>query len=474
MLARQVTSSIMKSFVLSITLLNFISQPFGIVFGLENGLAKTPPMGWLAWARFTCELDCDKYPDTCISSQLFTSMADQMVKLNMPQFGYTYVNIDDCWSEKERDPKTQALVPNATRFPNGGVSAVAEYVHSLGLKLGIYGDCGDLTCAGYPAQLKPNSSEDYFELDANTMKEWEIDSFKLDGCFIDPPVAEKRCPAFSTALLKTKRPIMLTCEWPFYMMYSGDEINWSVAADSCNLWRYYDDIEDSWSSIINTIDYTVKNQHIFVKYHGPGHWFDPDQLVIGNFGLSESEEEAQMALWSIWAAPLYMSNDLRSISESSLAILQNRNLIAVNQDKLGVLGLMTGEIKDKNHYQAFVKPVLPLDTSKCPSFAIVYLNRNSLGDSKVVSFKLRNILLGSKDAIEQAQKHAKKQQEYEFDANKCIEALKQENKSYKVYDLLASTETAQDLKMDTNLNDNLDLVVNPSGIRAVKLLRVEA
>lgn len=118
---------------------------------------------------------------------------------------------------------------------------------------------------------------------------------------------------------------------------------------------------------------------------GPGHWFDPDQLVIGNFGLSVAQARAQMALWCIWSAPLYMSNDLGAIRREFVEILQNRHLIAINQDKLGVLGLMSRK-SDDNQLQAFVKPIEPISArTGCPSFAIVYLNRKSLGNHQKVS-----------------------------------------------------------------------------------------
>lgn len=220
---------------------------------LDNGLALTPPMGWLAWERFTCQIDCDNYPHDCISSGLFKRMADLLVEGGYAAAGYEYVNIDDCWSELERDAQTERLRANGSRFPEG-IGQLASYVHARGLKLGIYGDCGAKTCAGYPAQLRPAPSylddplsgsraPNYFELDANTFADWTIDSFKFDGCFIEATEAESICPGMSLALAATKRPILLVCEWPFYMMYAHAEPNFTLAAESCNVWRYYDDIE---------------------------------------------------------------------------------------------------------------------------------------------------------------------------------------------------------------------------------------
>lgn len=222
------------------------------VLTLDNGLALTPPMGWLNWERFTCQIDCDHYPDDCISSRLYARMAHLLATEGYLEAGYEYVNIDDCWSEHERDQQTQRLVANRTRFPNG-IGNLASYVHDKGLKLGIYGDCGLKTCAGYPAQLRQSATSyledplgepgDYFDLDAQTFAGWGIDSFKFDGCFIEATEAEAICPGMSRALAATKRPTLLVCEWPFYMMYAHAEPDYRLAADSCNVWRYYDDIE---------------------------------------------------------------------------------------------------------------------------------------------------------------------------------------------------------------------------------------
>uniref|UniRef100_A0A6G1S877 Alpha-galactosidase n=1 Tax=Aceria tosichella TaxID=561515 RepID=A0A6G1S877_9ACAR len=371
------------------------------LLALENGLARTPPMGWLAWERFTCELNCDLYPNECINSDLFEQMSARMAAGGWLKLGYDHVNIDDCWSEKQRNQATGRLVPDQQRFKRG-IKHLADIVHSYqGLKLGIYGDCGTLTCAGYPGQLKVNNTQEeddyrtatWFKVDADTLAEWQVDSLKFDGCYVDPIKAERICSPMAKALAETGRPIMLVCEWPFYMMYAHAEPDFELAAASCNVWRYYDDIEDSWLSVLNTIDYTIKHQSTMLKYHGPGHWFDPDQLVIGNFGLSVGQARAQMALWCVWSAPLYMSNDLRNIRPEFVRILQNEHLIAMDQDKLGVFGLMVKQTED-GLMQAWVKPILPV-RNKCPSFAIVVLNRATLGNKRKVSFKLADLLLGA-------------------------------------------------------------------------------
>ena len=155
------------------------------VHSYENGLARTPPMGWLSWSSFRCEVDCKKYPTSCINDKLYETTADAMVKEGFLKAGYNYVNIDDCWSLKERDPKTLAMVPDATRFPKG-IKGVSDYIHAKGLKFGLYLDIGTKTCAGYPGHLndKGKSPRDFFAIDSKSFSDWEIDSLKVDGCNI--------------------------------------------------------------------------------------------------------------------------------------------------------------------------------------------------------------------------------------------------------------------------------------------------
>lgn len=460
---------------------------------LDNGLARKPPMGWLAWERFTCQTDCNQYPNDCISAELFQTMADRIVLDGFKDAGYDYVNIDDCWSEKERQNGSSSLIADASRFP-GGIKALSDYVHNKGLKLGIYGDCGTKTCAGYPAQLKSetNLNDNYFELDASTFTEWQVDSFKFDGCFINPELAESICPKMAQVLSDTQRPMLLVCEWPFYLLQASKLPDFKLAQRSCNAWRYYSDVEDSWLSILSIIDFTIKIQDTILEYHGPGHWFDPDQLVIGNFGLSLNQAKAQMAIWSIWSAPLYMSNDLRQLEKEMADVLKNPNLIRVDQDELGVFGLMV-EQTDNGNIQAFVKPVEPIRNG-CPSFVVVYLNRNTLGGKKLVSFKVRDLL--KKSAIEKAaerynQLYTKLKPGGGLLAENCkkrltdgmtrdpnlispnlivkpegqqnVLLLEETTIMYKVFDLIERKE------YQVALDSNLDLFVEPSGVRVVEL-----
>lgn len=132
-------------FFLSLLLIVAISVN---VDGLNNGLALRPPMGWLSWGRYTCNIDCDQYPNSCINENLYKNAANRLIELGFVELGYNIVGIDDCWSEKERDPKTNQLIPDRKRFPSG-IKALADYMHKRGLKLGIYGDVGPTTCARF-------------------------------------------------------------------------------------------------------------------------------------------------------------------------------------------------------------------------------------------------------------------------------------------------------------------------------------
>lgn len=218
---------------------------------LDNGLARLPPMGWMAWQRFTCELDCARRPDECIHERLFKQQARRLFEDGFAALGYQLVAIDDCWSELERAPGAgggQArLVANSTRFP-GGLGRLARHMHRQHLKLGLYGDCGARTCAGFPGQLAAgdllsSGRDNHFQTDANSLADWQVDAFKLDGCHVRPQSAPSVCPQFARALRAAGRPVQLTCEWPFYQMYTHTEPDWLELGRACNAWRYYDDIE---------------------------------------------------------------------------------------------------------------------------------------------------------------------------------------------------------------------------------------
>lgn len=346
---------------------------------LENGLARTPPMGWLAWERFRCNTDCKNDPDNCISDRLFRTMADIVVTEGYAAVGYEYINIDDCWLEKERGYDGQ-LVPDRQRFPYG-MKSLANYVHSKGLKFGIYEDFGNYTCAGYPGVLG------YLETDALTFASWDVDYVKLDGCYSHPSEMDRGYPEFGYHLNRTGRPMIYSCSWPVYQIYAGMKPNFTAIIEHCNLWRNFDDIQDSWSSLESIIDYYGNNQDAIIPNAGPGHWNDPDMLIIGNFGLSYEQSKTQMALWAILAAPLLMSVDLRTIRPEYKAILQNKKIIAVDQDPLGIQGR---RIYKHKGIEIWARPISPVRQNYY-SYAIAFLNRRTDGTPSDVSVTLKEL-----------------------------------------------------------------------------------
>ncbi|KAK7503870.1 hypothetical protein BaRGS_00004993 [Batillaria attramentaria] len=235
---------------------------------LDNGLARTPPMGWLSWQRYRCNLDCKNQPTECVSENLYMAMADRMASDGYRDAGYVYINIDDCWPAKERDANG-SLVADPDRFPSG-MKALADYVHAKGLKLGIYSDMGYKTCGGYPG------SKFYIEQDAQTFAAWGIDSLKLDGCnsaIDDFPIGY---PIMGAELNKTGRPILYSCSWPAY--FTGQKLipQYKDIAKNCNLWRNYIDIDDSFDTVTKIIQWFAQDQGNFTGVAGPGNWNDPD------------------------------------------------------------------------------------------------------------------------------------------------------------------------------------------------------
>lgn len=352
---------------------------YPLVESLDNGLALTPPMGWLSWERFTCNIDCKNDPANCISERLYKDMADRLVADGYRDAGYEYVNIDDCWLEHDRDSNGK-LVADRERFPSG-IKALADYVHSKGLKLGIYQDIGSKTCAQYPG------SYEHYDIDAATFAEWEVDSLKVDGCNADPKDFDNLYPVFSQEVNKTGRPILFSCEWPFYQQVSGMKPNYTQIAKYCNIWRYFYDIDDSWNSILSVVDYYAKNQDELVAVAGPGSWNDPDMVLVGNFGLSYDESKAQFMLWAIMGSPLLMSNDLRNIGKEYSDLLKNKEIININQDPLGKVGK---QVLKQNNIEVWTRPISPLVDGKY-SYAVLFLNRNTLGGPTNVTVQINAI-----------------------------------------------------------------------------------
>lgn len=345
-------------------------------YALNNGLALTPPMGWLSWERYRCNTDCVNDPDNCISEQLYRSMADLLVSKGFKDKGYEYVNVDDCWMSKQRDANG-SLVPDPDRFPNG-IKGLADYVHSKGLKLGIYEDFGTFTCGGYPG------SKFYLEQDANTFASWGVDMVKLDGCYTNLEDMAYGYPIMEFYLNRTGRPMLYSCSWPAYVVFNKQIPDYEKIAATCNIWRNYADIQDSWDSVKGILDFYGNDTGNFSQVAGPGNFNDPDMLIIGDYSLSYDQERVQMALWSIMSAPLLMSNDLRTVSSQAVQLLQNENLIRVNQDPNGIQGR---RIKKAGAFEVWTKPM----GFGAKGMAYAFLNLNQGGGPVPVSMPLSEL-----------------------------------------------------------------------------------
>jgi alpha-galactosidase len=287
----------------------------------SNGLAKTPPMGWNSWNKFHGRVD-----DASVRG-----IADAMASNGMKAAGYLYVNIDDTW-EGERDAKGN--IQSNKKFPD--MKALADYVHSKGLKLGIYSSPGPNTCAGY------EGSYGHEEQDAKTWAAWGIDYVKYDWCSARNLYTDEEMQAvyqkMGDALHAAGRPIVYSlCQYG-----RADVWKWGPEV-SGNLWRTTGDISDRWQSMLGIFD----KQTALADYAAPSHWNDPDMLEIGNGGMSDAEYRTHMSLWSILAAPLLAGNDLRDMPPSILDILTNREVIAVDQDPLGKQGRRVSQSGDQ-------------------------------------------------------------------------------------------------------------------------------
>ncbi|MCL8009894.1 NPCBM/NEW2 domain-containing protein [Streptomyces sp. AS02] len=285
---------------------------------LDDGLARTPPMGFNNWNSTHCRAEFDE--------AMVKGIADIFVDKGLKDAGYEYVNLDDCWALPSRDANGQ-LVPDPVRFP-GGIKALADYVHAKGLKLGIYTSAGTKTCnsAGFPGALGHEYS------DAQQFADWGVDYLKYDNCNNQGVDARLRYTTMRDALRaasrKTGRPIVYSiCEW-------GENKPWEWASDVGQLWRTTGDISDNWGSMLSIL----KRNLPLAPYAGPGRWNDPDMLEVGNGGMTDTEYRSHFSMWAIMAAPLLIGSDLRSASEETFEILGNREVIAVDQDPLGRQG----------------------------------------------------------------------------------------------------------------------------------------
>jgi alpha-galactosidase len=286
---------------------------------LDNGLARTPPMGWNSWNKYACK---------GLNEKVVRETADAMVSNGMKDAGYQFVIIDDCW-QTGRDAEGN-IVADAERFPSG-IKALADYIHAKGLKFGIYSDAGAMTCAKRPGSV----GHEY--QDAKQYATWGVDYLKEDWCSTLPGQnSESSYTLMRDALAAAGRPIVFSiCEW-------GSTKPWLWAGPIGNLWRATGDIQDCWdckkqwggNGVVQILD----QMNGLETYAGPGHWNDPDMLEVGNGGMTREEYRAHFSMWAMFSAPLLAGNDISNMTTDTKEILLNKEVIAIDQDPLGQQG----------------------------------------------------------------------------------------------------------------------------------------
>ncbi|HKJ41933.1 MAG TPA: glycoside hydrolase family 27 protein [Sunxiuqinia sp.] len=319
-------------------------------------LAKTPPMGWNSWNKFACD----------VSEKLIMQMADEMVSSGMQDAGYEYIVIDDCW-QVARDENGE-IVADKDRFPHG-IKYLADYIHSKGLKFGIYSCAGTETC-----QHRPGGRGHEYQ-DARTYARWGVDYLKYDWCNTSTQDAQASYSTMRDALYAAGRPIVFSlCEW-------GSNKPWEWAKDVGHLWRTTGDIVDRWDAMIAIVD----KERDLAKFAGPGHWNDPDMLEVGNGGMTTEEYKTHFSLWCMLAAPLMAGNDLGNMSADTKEILTNGELIDIDQDSLGKQGFC---YRDNGDYEIWIKKLANKEKVAC------LLNRSDEEKNVQVDF---HVLLKAND-----------------------------------------------------------------------------
>ena len=279
-------------------------------------LSKTPPMGFNTWNTF----------GENINENIIKETADAMVEKGLLDAGYEYLVIDDCWSERERDPESGKIVPDKIKFPNG-MKAVSDYVHSKGLKFGMYSCAGTRTCADYPGSF------DHEFLDAETFAEYGADFLKYDFCFkpdsANGPLLYRK---MGMALRACGREILYSaCNW------GNDDVNTWIRSAGAHMYRSTGDINDSFVSMRDISTSQIDN----LAYSAPGCFNDIDMLTIGMYGkgnvgscgCNDTDYKTQFAIWCMFSAPLMLGGDIRTLNENMLELVKNKRLIRINQDE---------------------------------------------------------------------------------------------------------------------------------------------
>ena len=353
-----------------IKLIVFISFPLCFAQKFEN-VALTPPMGWNSWNTF----------EVNINEDLIKKTADIIVSSGLKDAGYEYIVLDDGWMVKDHRDKNGDLIPDPVKFPHG-MKALIDYVHSKGLKFGLYNCAGTQTCAGYPG------TRGYEYQDARFYANLGIDFLKYDWCNTNGINATEAYTTMSKALKAAGKPIVFSiCEW-------GDNQPWDWATPVGNLWRISGDIypcfdceykhkEGNWSSwgVLRILEMRKDIR----KFSGPDHWNDFDMMEVGN-GMTNTEDKSHFTLWSMMASPLFAGNDLRIMKSETLNILTNKEIIAINQDALGIQGF---KYQSENGVDVWVKPLFD------ENWAVIFLNRSD--KTQKINFDWKKHIIEDKD-----------------------------------------------------------------------------
>lgn len=350
------------------------------VMALQNGLCRTPPMGFNTWNWFGCR---NSSGHGLVTDTMMRQITDAMISKGMAAVGYNYVNIDDCWATLSRNA-SHGLVPDPRYWPKG-IRAFTDYVHSKGLKAGIYSDIGSSTCAtcyggGNPQGL-PGMQGGFAQQDCDSFVAWGFDYLKLDFCcYNDGHPAQSYAQvrdALKAAVTRMKptvpdaHPIAFSiCEW-------GSNNPWLWGDSTGNLWRTTNDIGWQWNSLMAIVD---KNAPLY-KYARVGSWNDPDMLEIGNgdFATNYARTRSHMSLWCIMSSALIAGNDIRSMNDSIKYILTNKEVIDVNQDSLGgdtTKGIAQGQRVVSGNSEVWVKLLKGKQNSE---YAVLFFNRGNSG-----------------------------------------------------------------------------------------------
>jgi len=392
----------LPALLLPVALVTAVCLPFSAAGGNNKDKGpgpvvalQAPPMGFMSWERFRCQIDCAKFPKECINENLYMEMGTALVQGGYAAAGYKQVSIDDCWTSG-RDPSTHELLADPHRFPSG-IPALAKFLHDQDLQLGIYGDAGTLTCGGYAG------SQGYEQVDAQTFAEWGVDYLKLDGCYVGD--FAKAYQAFGQALRMAgpTRPIVFSCSWPAYLgsNESAKPYHDMYYEAGCNTWRNYGDIDNTWDTLLAIImhwaEYWKDLQAV-----PQGSVNDADMLLIGDDHhgkrLPLNQAQVQMTFWAMIANPLFIAADVRTIPDDYGQILKNAHVIAINQDaSLRQAGCVVGcrgtpqqeQQQDSNHVQVWSKS---LQSGESHALAFFNLNNNSTSSSIVYTFPVQGAI----------------------------------------------------------------------------------